>query len=283
MCRILSKAAFLLCILISRVGLASPWHDVKAPSLGEANAIGSYANGCLSGAQALPLDGVGYQVIRASRERYFGHAELIDFIQDLGRKTSQLGGSDLLIGDMSMPRGGHFISGHQSHQTGLDVDIWLLTAKQKMDLKERESLNALNVVDLKNYRINFKRWSEEHTTLISTAAKDERVSRIFVHPVIKEALCKETWSERDWLRKVRPWYGHTSHMHVRLTCPQGNVDCVNQLPPPEGDGCGAELYSWRPKAQAVKIVKSATKKNEPPKRIAKVKPQQCEALLDEKG
>jgi penicillin-insensitive murein endopeptidase len=50
--------------------------------------------------------------------------------------------------------------------------------------------------------------------------------------------------QRDWLRKIRPWRGHTEHMHVRLACPAGSIDCKSQDAPPEGDGCGAELASW---------------------------------------
>lgn len=33
-------------------------------------------------------------------------------------------------------------------------------------------------------------------------------------------------------------------MHVRLRCPPGSRECVDQPVPPQGDGCGAELESW---------------------------------------
>ena len=48
----------------------------------------------------------------------------------------------------------------------------------------------------------------------------------------------------DWLRHVRPWYGHHYHFHVRLKCPEGQSGCRNQAPPPPGSGCGAELAWW---------------------------------------
>lgn len=44
---------------------ASPWEKFKTPTQGEAQSIGSYANGCLAGGEALPLEGEGYQVIRS--------------------------------------------------------------------------------------------------------------------------------------------------------------------------------------------------------------------------
>ncbi len=47
-----------------------------------------------------------------------------------------------------------------------------------------------------------------------------------------------------WLRRIRPWYGHHRHFHVRLACPQGEESCRDQAPPPEGTGCGRELDWW---------------------------------------
>ncbi|WP_339642344.1 penicillin-insensitive murein endopeptidase, partial [Jannaschia helgolandensis] len=43
--------------------------------------------------------------------------------------------------------------------------------------------------------------------------------------------------------KVRPWYGHHEHIHVRISCPDGARGCENQAPPPPGDGC-AEAQAW---------------------------------------
>ena len=76
------------------------------------------------------------------------------------------------------------------------------------------------------------------------AAQDPAVTRIFVNAAIKKALCREAGADRDWLRKVRPWYGHAEHFHVRIACPAESVECKPQAPPDEGDGCGHELDYW---------------------------------------
>ncbi|MGD8325255.1 MAG: penicillin-insensitive murein endopeptidase, partial [Gammaproteobacteria bacterium] len=76
------------------------------------------------------------------------------------------------------------------------------------------------------------------------AATAPNVERIFVSPLIKEAMCEQPWQDRSFLRKLRPWYGHDDHMHVRLACPPQSPDCIAQAPPPPGDGCGSELDSW---------------------------------------
>ena len=81
--------------------------------------------------------------------------------------------------------------------------------------------------------------------MVRLAASDPAVARIFVNAAIKKALCQgEPPGERDWLRKVRAWWGHDSHFHVRLNCPEGAPGCVAQAPPPPGDGCGGELAWW---------------------------------------
>src|SRR6202011_5671402 len=52
-----------------------------APADLPARAIGFYANGCLAGGAALPIDGKTWQVMRLSRNRNWGHPELIAFLE----------------------------------------------------------------------------------------------------------------------------------------------------------------------------------------------------------
>ncbi len=91
-----------------------------------ARSIGFYAKGCLAGAQALPINGQTWQVMRLSRNRNWGHPELIDMLERLAAKVPKVAGwPGLLVGDMSQPRGGPMLTGHASHQVGLDADVWL--------------------------------------------------------------------------------------------------------------------------------------------------------------
>src|SRR3974390_1068527 len=96
---------------------------VQTPNRGAAQAIGYYPKGCLSGGQEVPLIGPNWQVIGASRNRYWGHPELVQFIERLAAvASSRTEWPGILIGDMSQPRGGPLPSGHASHQIGLDRD-----------------------------------------------------------------------------------------------------------------------------------------------------------------
>jgi len=207
--------------------------------------IGGYARGCLARAQALPLDGPNWQVMRTSRNRYWGHPTLIAFIKTLAERESHAGWHGLLVGDLGQPRGGPSPTGHASHQIGLDVDIWLtpLPAHRYSDA-ERESTAAPSMLKPQTIKVDRKIFTSAHVALIRRAAQFAEVERIFVNPGIKKALCDSAGVDRSWLAKVRPWRGHDEHMHVRLRCPAGEAMCEPQDAPPAGDGCGAELASW---------------------------------------
>ncbi|MEM6489452.1 MAG: penicillin-insensitive murein endopeptidase [Pseudomonadota bacterium] len=216
----------------------------RAPSAGPPIPIGAHANGCLAGGIALAESGPGWQAVRLSRNRNWGHPATIAFLERLGASALGIGWPGILIGDISQPRGGP-VSGHSSHQIGLDADVWLRRpARRPLSLAEREQLGSTNVVAGNGRRVTAA-WTAEHHALVKAAASDSAVARIFVNPAIKLALCeREPAGDRAWLRKIRSWSGHNSHMHIRLSCPAGATACVDQSPPPPGDGCGAELMSW---------------------------------------
>ncbi len=224
---------------------------MTGPAPLEARAIGSYAKGCLAGGASLAHNGPGWQVMRLSRNRNWGHPVLIDFLEDLARDAPKLGWRGLLVGDMAQPRGGPMTSGHASHQIGLDADIWLKQMPaHRMDMAERENVSAISMLkgpmDVKgaDRSVDPAKWTDTHARLIRRAAQDPRVARIFVSPAIKKALCRFETGDRSWLRVIRPWWGHHYHFHVRLSCPAGSAGCEDQSPPPPGDGCGEHLAYW---------------------------------------
>ena len=212
-----------------------------------ARAIGSYAKGCLSGAKALPVNGPTWQVMRTSRNRNWAHPALLNLIEKLAADAKKNDGwNGLLVGDMSQPRGGPMLTGHASHQIGLDADVWF-TPKPDHVLtdQERESLVPIDMVKDRS-TLNKENWTESRAKLIRTAASYPEVARIFVHPPIKAELCKWATGDRSWLAKVRPYFNHTFHFHIRMKCPAGFAGCKNQAPaaPADGTGCGTELAYW---------------------------------------
>jgi penicillin-insensitive murein DD-endopeptidase len=218
----------------------------STPSAGPSQAIGSYDRGCLSGAIALPPDGPNWQVMRPSRNRAWGHQVLIAFLERLAQKLpGEAGWPGLLVGDIAQPPGGPMLTGHGSHQIGLDVDIWLTPMpNRRLSPAERDSLAATNVVAGDGTDIDPATWTPKHRLLLEAVAREPLVERVFVNPAIKRALCREDGPERAWMAKIRPWWGHNYHFHVRLFCPIGNPQCRRQAPPPPGNGCGKELDWW---------------------------------------
>jgi penicillin-insensitive murein endopeptidase len=70
-------------------------------------------------------------------------------------------------------------------------------------------------------------------------------TRVFVNAAIKKELCRSAGSDRGWMTKVRPYWGHDDHIHVRLACPDSASSCEEQEAPPAGDGCAEkDLAYW---------------------------------------
>ncbi|OYY82945.1 MAG: penicillin-insensitive murein endopeptidase, partial [Rhizobiales bacterium 35-66-30] len=186
-----------------------------------ARAVGFYSKGCLAGGAALPVTGATWQVMRLSRNRNWGHPDLIDFLERFAAVVPQVSNwRGILVGDMAQPRGGPMRTGHASHQVGLDADIWLTPSPgHELTRAERESLSATLVVRPDRLDVDPKVWTPDHIAVIRAAALDPRVERIFVNAAIKKALCRDARGDRAWMTKVRPYWGHDYHMHVRLSCP----------------------------------------------------------------
>jgi len=233
--------------------------------------IGSYTAGCIRNSATLSKDGVGYQVIRPSRGRYYGHPETITYIELLGKKVNKELNGTLLIADISQQTGGPIPDDHSSHQIGLDADILLwqhpIAGNRTLTITEREHIHPQSVLTDDEMRIDEFKWDNIHGEILKVAASDDRVDRIFINPIIKRKLCS-IYPKEKWLGKLRPWYGHDGHFHVRLRCPEGDSLCESQKPIEiTGDGCGSDLDSWfRPDGRIKEEKKSgfSTQKKLPP-------------------
>jgi len=209
--------------------------------------VGFYAHGCIAGAQALPINGETWQVMRLSRNRNWAHPDMVALLERLSAKVHKdAGWPGILVGDMSQPRGGPMFTGHASHQVGLDADIWLTPMpNRQLSRNEREEMSAVMMVRPDRLDIDPAVWTPNHLTVIRDAAQEPSVQRIFVNAAIKKALCREAKGDRSWLSKIRPMYGHDYHFHVRIKCPAGATECENQPPPSEEEGCNAsDLAYW---------------------------------------
>jgi penicillin-insensitive murein DD-endopeptidase len=238
----------------------------RLPAAMPVRVIGAYNKGCIAGAEKMPITGDTWQVMRLSRNRNFGHPAMVALLKRLSEKAHKdAGWPGILVGDMGQPRGGPALSGHASHQIGLDADIWLTPMPDHLlSREEREEMSATMMVRDDRLDIDPKVWTPGHLAVIRDAALEPSVQRIFVNAAIKKALCREAKGDKSWLSKVRPWYGHDYHFHIRMRCPSGNSGCNGQPEQDGGDGCSAsDLSYW---------FKDSVLHPEPPKEPAKPHP-----------
>lgn len=265
--------------------IAKRLFGAKSSASGQSSAaFGSYAKGCLAGGSELPETGATWQAMRLSRNRNWAHPETLDLVKKLSQVAAQQPGwAGLYIGDMSQPRGGPMLTGHRSHQIGLDADIWMLPP-QRLNLSraDREKISSISMQRSKGAYVNSS-WTRAHHEILKAAAKDPRTERIFVFPGAKVQMCADEKGDRSYLRKIRPWYGHHYHFHVRLACPKGARGCVNQTPPPAGDGC-ADAVQWQKNILNPPPAKPRDPNAPPPKPRRELVlgdlPAQCAAVLN---
>ncbi len=210
------------------------WEMQKHPTPGKAESIGTYSNGCIIGAVIVPLGGI----------RYFAHPAMKEYM----RKLAAISKVKLMAGDIGLAKGGPFSSGHRSHQTGLDVDLYYPPA-------------------------------DKRTELLKTATGFNEVDRIFVNPLIKKQLCTDHKGE-SWLGKIRPWYGHDKHFHVRLKCPSDGPDCKkpDDYDDIKGDGCDETLEWWFKERTKEELEELKQLEIERKKHLMEL-PERCKALV----
>jgi penicillin-insensitive murein endopeptidase len=105
-------------------------------------------------------------------------------------------------------------------------------------------MSAVSVIKKKGLTVDERIWKPAHARLLRRAASYPEVERILVHPGIKKKLCETVTGDRSWLRKVRPFWGHDYHFHIRIGCQPGSTGCKGQAATAPGDGCDKSLAWW---------------------------------------
>lgn len=273
-------------VVATTVGCASPkvnpWSQVALPAPGVAHAIGTYSSGCLTGGHPVKVDDGPIQLMRPSRRRNYAHPVMVRFLKNyaLALSRGQLGA--VIVGDIAQARGGPFLTGHKSHQTGLDVDLWfdqIDSHEGKFTELERENLQPRPLAV--SGGLNSELWGEKIAKRLELAARTPEVERIFVNAAIKRALCVlplgAKRSNDSWMSKVRPWWGHDYHFHVRLLCPKADTECANPSDPiPPGNGCDETLDWWFTEEARLKGLAPETQPGADPELV----PEACGAVLN---
>lgn len=227
----------------------NPWaqvHDPVAGADGKAEVFGTHSLGCFRNGVEVPPSGEFWEAVNIQRRHHFGHPQALEFIKELGRwSVEEAKFGKLLIGDLSQPAGGPMTTMHASHQLGLDIDIrYRFTAKALTDDERvgfKEYPVAWHELDAAGgkFRLDSRltdEWRDSYGEIVRKAAQHPRVERIFASPPIKKALCAKFKTKDEdgkdaypaWLVKVRPYWEHNAHFHVRLACPADSPSCKKQ-------------------------------------------------------
>jgi hypothetical protein len=120
----------------------------------------------------LAMNGPGWQVMRPSRNRYWGHPQAVHFVERLAKNAKKIGWNGLLIGDIAQPRGGPMLADHSSHQNGLDVDVWFTPMPDHVQSrKEREFTEGTEMVTPDQLDVDRQVWTPTHAALIRPPPK----------------------------------------------------------------------------------------------------------------
>lgn len=246
---------------VSNPQISNPWSQVSTPAQGPAESLGAASAGCLRGGVALERKGKGFKLMRPERKRHYGHPRLVTLLKSIGAEFASAKKPGLMIGDLGQPRGGPTMSAHATHQNGLDADIWYAGG-------------AAAMVDKKKFKTT-RAFGKNQLALLKRFSDAPEVDRILVHFAIKRELCTHHASE-PWIRKIRPWYGHDHHFHVRLLCADSDTTCKRGDPIPEGNGCDAKLDWWFSDEARAEEKKNLNKQENP---VMPVLPEVCNALV----
>lgn len=204
--------------------------------------IGFYSKGSINNANAFDLEGDGFVKLHRPRNRMYASYDMIEIIKEVASDVMKTfpTGERLQIGDCSAIKGGA-ISGHASHQNGLDADY----SFYRLDHKEQDPEDVTGFPDtfVSNGKVTSNFDTERNWYAFKELVKTKRVLRIFMDDAIKNHLCEyaksigELKTEEETLRRFRPYPNHDNHFHLRITCPANSPGCVPQEEVPPGSGC----------------------------------------------
>lgn len=186
---------------------------VYARTGGAAVSVGAPNSGRLVRGVPMP-DDPAWELARG-RTRAFGTADTIENLTAALRAYAQRfpDAAPVELGDISARQGGK-ITSHQSHQSGRDADIMLVSALDD-DASERRFSPARNWFLVK--------------TLIDQGAVQAIYLNVSEQRWLKAAAVADVGAEAaaGYFQRIRHERGHDEHMHVRFACPEGQSRCIN--------------------------------------------------------
>jgi len=207
-------------------------------------AIGFYTEGRLSKSSRFDLEGDGFVKIFRPRDRGWATYDFVYVIQTAAAAVKRFfpAGERLQVGDVTSEKGGQ-LSGHASHQSGLDGDVSFFRLSYQEQSADEWGEHGFDESFVHNGKISRNFDLERNWAFVKALTSTSRVTRIFVDSVIKKALCNYALKVGEYsetsepLRRLRAYPNHDDHFHIRISCPGKSPRCKGQEEPPVGSGC----------------------------------------------
>jgi penicillin-insensitive murein endopeptidase len=229
-----------------------PWSSLDPATAGP---MGGTSHGGLRGGIELPHKGDHHLFYRPQRDRRHACPTLGRALLSAAQQVAQsYPSSRLVIGDLSAPGGGK-ISGHRSHQNGLDADLGFfrrtLTGKPAPPGTDHR-FDRFGVALVRHRGTLFD--EERNLALVEAllANPHAEIQWIFVshatkrrllETALRKAVATDTIERMNTvLRRPGDSTPHDDHFHVRAFCPPHAALCIDNGP----------TWDWTPLARARK-------------------------------
>jgi len=154
--------------------------------------------------------------------------KLLDYVME--RLIKEFPDTNTCVNDLSLREGGN-ISGHTSHENGLDIDVSYPSSKNNCNNSPRFVTWSWNNQGARADSDFFAR----NYTFLKIVTKTERVKVIGTDEDFMSALCEWT-KNQDFTDEqkqertkifdlLRHWGGHDNHYHLRVSCNNQNEGC----------------------------------------------------------
>lgn len=165
------------------------------------------------------------RIKRRSRARAWGHPLLVQMLDAGARAAGARPGAPLLVGDLSARLGGP-LSGHASHQQGLDADIGFFATDSGGETADLAAFVSFNKHGKSSNGLVFD--SRRNWLMLQSWLSDLRAPslRIFVSAPLRALLLDYARAIPELRgfapragRVLRPHAAHADHFHLRIGCP----------------------------------------------------------------
>jgi murein endopeptidase len=246
-----SLFGLIACCLLLNSGLAfsatkkkaPPKSVLPVPKTKGSHAVGKPSDGALYGSQKIPAKGkaIGILPDHRARNRYYATEALVKLLTTTSTDFFKTYKRRVLVGDLSAKRGGK-ISGHASHQSGLDADLALFYTNIKGKPVEAKGFTTLDDNGASN---NQKLFFDANTTWLFVKAllahPEVQVQYVFLYDPLVQLLleaAKQDGASDELLERValivrQPSDSskHDDHMHLRIYCPDDAEELCEQTGP----------------------------------------------------